>query len=116
MSSKHSDKIKFPNVNTKQNIPTISKDLNCKSGKGSSIDKPLGERRKAVLRQKLMVFLGNTGVMGAGMAVALPSVTLGQLTDESEDFHLSEEEASWFCMLVYLYVQLPPINVTYFIC
>lgn len=63
--------------------------------------KPLGESRKAVFRQQLMVFLGNTGVMGAGMAVALPSVTLGQLTDITENFHLSEEKASWFCMLAF---------------
>lgn len=65
-------------------------------------DKPLGERRRAVLRQELMVFLGNTGVMGAGMAVALPSVTVDQLTDTTEAFHISKEEASWFCMLVFV--------------
>lgn len=59
--------------------------------------KPLGERRKAVWRQELMVLLGNTGVLGAGMGVALPSVTLDQLTNEHELFHLSMEEASWFC-------------------
>lgn len=59
--------------------------------------KPLGERRKAVWRQELMVLLGNTGVLGAGMGVALPSVTLDQLTNEQEPFHLSIEEASWFC-------------------
>ncbi|KAI8127575.1 Facilitated trehalose transporter Tret1 [Lucilia cuprina] len=91
MSSNHSDKIKFQNVNTKRNTPILSKGLN-----RTVKEKPLGEQRKAVLRQELMVFLGNTGVMGAGMAVALPSMTLGQLTDITEDFHLSEEEASWF--------------------
>lgn len=59
--------------------------------------KPLGERRKAVWRQQLMVLLGNTGVLGAGMGVALPAVTLDQLTNEQESFHLTLEEASWFC-------------------
>ncbi|KAM7346242.1 facilitated trehalose transporter Tret1 isoform 1-T3 [Cochliomyia hominivorax] len=92
MSSKHHcEKIKFQNVNTNKNTPKLPKDLN-----RTIKDKPLGERRKAVLRQELMVFLGNTGVMGAGMAVALPSVTLDQLTDTTKDFYLSEEEASWF--------------------
>lgn len=96
MSSNHCDRIKFENVNKKNTTPVLSKGLN-----RTIKEKPLGERRKAVLRQKLMVFLGNTGVMGAGMAVALPSVTLGQLTDTTESFHISEEEASWFCMLVF---------------
>ncbi|XP_037948098.1 facilitated trehalose transporter Tret1-2 homolog [Teleopsis dalmanni] len=58
--------------------------------------KPLGERRKAVLRQELMVFLGNTGVLGGGMAVAIPSVTLGQLTNPLETFVLGSDESSWF--------------------
>ena len=111
MSSKPNDKIKFQNVNKKQNTPTITKDLNSSSSRSRKAskkkEKPLGECRKAVLRQKLMVFLGNTGVMGAGMAVALPSVTLGQLSDENEDFHLSEEEASWFCMLVFMLLFYP---------
>lgn len=97
MSSKHCDKINIQNVSKKNITPKITKGLN-----RIKKEKPLGERRKAVLRQELMVFLGNTGVMGAGMAVALPSVTLEQLTDTSEDFHLSEEEASWFCMIVFV--------------
>lgn len=93
MSSNHSDKIKLQNGN--KTTPILSQGLN-KPHK----DKPLGERRKAVLRQELMVFLGNTGVMGGGMAVALPSVTLGILMDVNEDFHLTKDEASWFCMLM----------------
>lgn len=91
MSLNHSDRVKLENGDKKHSTPLLAQGLN-----RPIEEKPLGERRKAVLRQELMVFLGNTGVMGAGMAVALPSVTLGQLMDKNEQFHLSEEEASWF--------------------
>uniref|UniRef100_A0A0K8WEF3 Uncharacterized protein n=1 Tax=Bactrocera latifrons TaxID=174628 RepID=A0A0K8WEF3_BACLA len=61
--------------------------------------KPLGERRKAVLRQELMVLLGNTCVVASGMSVALPSVSLAQLTDPNDIYHLNTEESSWFVSL-----------------
>uniref|UniRef100_A0A1A9X3T7 Major facilitator superfamily (MFS) profile domain-containing protein n=1 Tax=Glossina brevipalpis TaxID=37001 RepID=A0A1A9X3T7_9MUSC len=77
--------------NDKQATPILCQGLNKPQKR-----KALGERSKAVWRQELMVFLGNAGVLGAGMAVALPSVTLDQLTDVNENFHLSLEEASWF--------------------
>lgn len=95
MSSNLSDTAKLQQ-NGKQSAPILCQGLD--RTQKTKKQKPLGERRKAVLRQQLMVFLGNTGVMGAGMAVALPSVTLGQLTDANEEFNLTLEEASWFCM------------------
>lgn len=96
MSSDQWDTIKLEqNGKNRQTTPILCSGLDKIPAKKA---KPLGERRKAVWRQQLMVFLGNTGVMGAGMAVALPSVTLGQLSDENEEFSLSLEEASWFCM------------------
>jgi len=59
-------------------------------------EKPLGEGRLAVLRQQLMVFLGNSGVLGSGMVVSMPSVTLNQLHDETQPFWLNKDESSWF--------------------
>ncbi|XP_075169842.1 facilitated trehalose transporter Tret1 [Haematobia irritans] len=91
MSSDHWETIKLD-----QNGKEQSKPMLCSGMDHSRKTKPLGESRKAVWRQELMVFLGNTGVVGAGMSVALPSVTLGQLTNEDEEFCLSLEEASWF--------------------
>uniref|UniRef100_A0A1A9VPZ0 Major facilitator superfamily (MFS) profile domain-containing protein n=1 Tax=Glossina austeni TaxID=7395 RepID=A0A1A9VPZ0_GLOAU len=79
--------------NDKQVTPILCQGLN-----KPQRTKALGERSKAVWRQEFMVFLGNVGVLGAGMAVALPSVTLDQLTDVNESFHLTVDEASWFCM------------------
>lgn len=61
--------------------------------------KPLGERRKAVLRQELMVLLGNTCVVASGMSVALPSVSLAQLTNPNDIYHLNTEESSWFASI-----------------
>ncbi|XP_061400759.1 facilitated trehalose transporter Tret1 [Musca vetustissima] len=95
MSSDQWETIKLEQNGKKQTSGKICSGLDRPSKKEKKT-KPLGERRKAVWRQQLMVFLGNTGVMGAGMAVALPSVTLGQLTDEQEEFCLTQEEASWF--------------------
>ncbi|KAH8396281.1 hypothetical protein KR222_007334, partial [Zaprionus bogoriensis] len=60
---------------------------------------PLGERNVAVLRQQLMVFLGNCGVLGSGMVVSMPSVTLNQLTDSTQDFWLNKDESSWFASI-----------------
>lgn len=59
-------------------------------------EKPLGEGRLAVLRQELMVFLGNSGVLGSGMVVSMPAVTLNQLHDETQPFWLNKDESSWF--------------------
>lgn len=67
-----------------------------KSRKRKESSLPLGERHLAVLRQELMVFLGNSGVLGSGMVVSMPSVTLNQLTDETQPFWLNKDEASWF--------------------
>lgn len=67
-----------------------------KSHKRKESSLPLGERHLAVLRQELMVFLGNSGVLGSGMVVSMPSVTLNQLCDETQPFWLSKDEASWF--------------------
>ncbi|XP_050324659.1 facilitated trehalose transporter Tret1-2 homolog [Bactrocera neohumeralis] len=61
--------------------------------------KPLGERKKAVRRQELMVLLGNTCVVASGMSVALPSVSLGQLTSKDDIYQLSTEESSWFASI-----------------
>ncbi|XP_004520679.1 facilitated trehalose transporter Tret1-2 homolog [Ceratitis capitata] len=61
--------------------------------------KPLGERKKAVLRQELMVLLGNTCVVASGMSVALPSVSLAQLTDPNDIYNLNTEESSWFASI-----------------
>lgn len=105
MSSDRWETIKLEQNGKKQASGKICSGLD-RPQKKEKKTKPLGERRKAVWRQQLMVLLGNTGVMGAGMAVALPSVTLGQLTDENEEFCLSQEEASWFCM--YQRHDLPP--------
>ncbi|XP_004537506.1 facilitated trehalose transporter Tret1 [Ceratitis capitata] len=61
--------------------------------------KPLGERKKAVLRQELMVLLGNTCVVASSMAVSLPSVSLTQLTSKDDIYQLSTEESSWFASI-----------------
>uniref|UniRef100_A0A1I8NXV2 Major facilitator superfamily (MFS) profile domain-containing protein n=3 Tax=Stomoxys calcitrans TaxID=35570 RepID=A0A1I8NXV2_STOCA len=93
MSSDHWETIKLEQNGKQQSTPMLCSGMDhTQPGR----KKPLGESRKAVWRQQLMVFLGNTGVMGAGMAIAIPSVTLGQLTNEQEDFFLTIEEASWF--------------------
>lgn len=91
--------------NSSSNIKTITNNdktnntSNTKSSKKSKRREsmlPLGERHAAVLRQQLMVFLGNSGVLGSGMVVSMPSVTLNQLTDQTQDFWLDKSEASWF--------------------
>ncbi|XP_053964931.1 facilitated trehalose transporter Tret1-like [Anastrepha ludens] len=61
--------------------------------------KPLGERTKAVRRQELMVLLGNACVVSSGMSVALPSVSLPQLTSIDDIYQLSTEEISWFASI-----------------
>lgn len=43
-----------------------------------------------------MVLLGNTCVVASGMSVALPSVSLAQLTNPNDIYHLNTEESSWF--------------------
>ncbi|XP_055839748.1 solute carrier family 2, facilitated glucose transporter member 8-like [Episyrphus balteatus] len=57
---------------------------------------PLGDQRKAVLRQELMVFLINLGILVGGMSLALPAVTLDQLTNPAEPIHLDKSQSSWF--------------------
>uniref|UniRef100_A0A0K8VDT8 Major facilitator superfamily (MFS) profile domain-containing protein n=1 Tax=Bactrocera latifrons TaxID=174628 RepID=A0A0K8VDT8_BACLA len=75
--------------------------------------KPLGERRKAVLRQELMVLLGNTCVVASGMSVALPSVSLAQLTDPNDIYHLNTEESSWFASVNSMACPLGGLLVSY---
>lgn len=87
------------NNNSKDTTKDSDKQSNSKQSKShkrkeSSL--PLGERHLAVLRQELMVFLGNSGVLGSGMVVSMPSVTLNQLSDETQPFWLNKDEASWF--------------------
>uniref|UniRef100_W8AY91 Facilitated trehalose transporter Tret1 n=2 Tax=Ceratitis capitata TaxID=7213 RepID=W8AY91_CERCA len=60
---------------------------------------PLGEQTRAVRRQTFMVVLGNIGLLSAGMALGLPTVTMRQLTDPNEAVHLSESQASWFASI-----------------
>ncbi|XP_017484590.1 PREDICTED: facilitated trehalose transporter Tret1-2 homolog [Rhagoletis zephyria] len=60
---------------------------------------PLGEQSRAVRRQGLMVILGNIGLLSAGMALGMPTVTMRQLTDPNEAVHLSESQASWFASI-----------------
>ncbi|XP_055921268.1 facilitated trehalose transporter Tret1-like [Eupeodes corollae] len=57
---------------------------------------PLGEQSKAIFRQQLMVFLINIGLLVGGISLALPAVTLDQLTDPKEEFHLDKSQSSWF--------------------
>lgn len=60
---------------------------------------PLGEQSRAVYRQALMVILANMGVLSTGMSLAIPTVTLGQLTNETESVYLSDTQASWFASI-----------------
>ncbi|XP_055846359.1 facilitated trehalose transporter Tret1-like [Episyrphus balteatus] len=57
---------------------------------------PLGDQRKAVLRQELMVLLMNLGMLINGTTLALPAVTLDQLTNPVEPVHLNKSQASWY--------------------
>ncbi|XP_055916158.1 uncharacterized protein LOC129949001 [Eupeodes corollae] len=61
--------------------------------------KPLGEQPKAVRRQERMIFLLIIGMLAFGMGLALPAVTLDQLTDPKERIHLDKSEASWFASI-----------------
>ncbi|KAH8306543.1 hypothetical protein KR018_009726 [Drosophila ironensis] len=90
----------------------IAKDMD--KAKESQKNKPLGERRKAVLRQELMVFLGNCGVLGSGMVVSMPAVTLNQLHDETQPFWLNKEESSWFASINNMACPLGGLLVSYF--
>lgn len=90
----------FPN-NTTATAPTITNNSSNKKKESKKSKRresllPLGERHVAVVRQQVMVFLGNCGVLGSGMVVSMPSVTLNQLQDPTEDFCLDKSEASWF--------------------
>ncbi|KAH8342224.1 facilitated trehalose transporter Tret1 [Drosophila kikkawai] len=78
-------------------------------------DKPLGESKLAVLRQELMVFLGNSGVLGSGMVVSMPAVTLNQLHDETQPFWLNKDESSWFASIQNMACPLGGLLVSYFL-
>ncbi|XP_034670836.1 facilitated trehalose transporter Tret1 [Drosophila subobscura] len=93
--------------------PVICKDMDHTKEKEKS-KKPLGESHRAVLRQKLMVFLGNSGVLGSGMVISMPSVTLTQLHDESQPFWLNKDESSWFASINNMACPLGGLLVSYF--
>ncbi|XP_030374179.1 facilitated trehalose transporter Tret1-2 homolog [Scaptodrosophila lebanonensis] len=61
--------------------------------------KPLGEQTRAVRRQAWMVILANVGVLSTGIALAMPTVTLNQLTSATEPVHLTQSQGSWFASL-----------------
>lgn len=60
---------------------------------------PLGEQSRAVHRQALMVILANMGVVSTGLALAIPTVSLRQLTSELEPVYLNDTQASWFAAI-----------------
>ncbi|KAH8287033.1 hypothetical protein KR054_001011 [Drosophila jambulina] len=92
----------------------ISKDV-AKAKDPLAKDKPLGESKLAVLRQELMVFLGNSGVLGSGMVVSMPAVTLNQLHDETQPFWLNKDESSWFASIQNMACPLGGLLVSYFL-
>ncbi|KAH8400225.1 hypothetical protein KR215_009150 [Drosophila sulfurigaster] len=98
----------------KENNNSNTKKSNKKSGRKESL-LPLGERHLAVLRQELMVLLGNTGVLGSGMVVSMPSVTLNQLTDPTQPFFLDKDEASWFASFQNIACPLGGLLVSFFL-
>ncbi|EDW58698.1 facilitated trehalose transporter Tret1-2 homolog [Drosophila virilis] len=61
--------------------------------------KPLGEQSRAVRRQALMVILANMGVLSTGLALAIPTIVLRQLTSEMETVYLNATQASWFASI-----------------
>ncbi|EDW73719.1 uncharacterized protein Dwil_GK19610 [Drosophila willistoni] len=61
--------------------------------------KPLGEQPRAVRRQAVMCILANIGVLSTGMVLAIPTVTMSQLTDAEETVHLTRQQASWFASI-----------------
>lgn len=99
-----STNIIITNNNNNNNKSNSSNTKSSKKSKRRESLLPLGERHAAVLRQQLMVFLGNSGVLGSGMVVSMPSVTLNQLQDQTQDFWLNKSEASWFGKLSSLMV------------
>ncbi|KAH8240528.1 hypothetical protein KR038_003941 [Drosophila bunnanda] len=92
----------------------ISKDV-AKEKDPLAKEKPLGESKLAVLRQELMVFLGNSGVLGSGMVVSMPAVTLNQLHDETQPFWLNKDESSWFASIQNMACPLGGLLVSYFL-
>lgn len=60
---------------------------------------PLGEQSRAVRRQAFMVILANMGVISTGLALAIPTVSLRQLTSELEPVYLNSTQASWFASI-----------------
>ncbi|EDW78463.1 uncharacterized protein Dwil_GK16169 [Drosophila willistoni] len=94
-------------------IGIVCKDMD-KTEKFEKPAKPLGESRLAVLRQELMVFFGNLGVLGAGMVVSMPSVTLSQLHDETQPFWLNKEESSWYASVNNIACPIGGLLVSFF--
>ncbi|KAH8354714.1 hypothetical protein KR084_003265 [Drosophila pseudotakahashii] len=95
--------------------PTVVPAKDTKDTKEAKKVKPLGEGRLAVLRQELMVLLGNSGVLGSGMVVSMPAVTLTQLHDETQPFWLNKDESSWFASIQNMACPLGGLLVSYFL-
>ncbi|XP_055846346.1 facilitated trehalose transporter Tret1-like [Episyrphus balteatus] len=92
-------KLKMTNNNSE--VPKIIRRVSLKPQIVSGMDKPpksipLGDQSKAVLRQQLMVVLINMGLLVGGMSLALPAVTLNQLTDPNGELRFDKSQASWF--------------------
>ncbi|XP_055846327.1 uncharacterized protein LOC129912201 [Episyrphus balteatus] len=84
--------IEYENVKKKQGIKS-SIDVNSND---EQLSIPLGDQNKAIYRQEFMVFLMNFGLLTGGISLALPSVTLDQLTNPTADVYLDKTQASWF--------------------
>ncbi|EDV92198.1 facilitated trehalose transporter Tret1 [Drosophila grimshawi] len=101
--------------NSNSNNNNDNNKIHSKSHKRKESSLPLGERHLAVLRQELMVFLGNSGVLGAGMVISMPSVTLNQLRDDTQPFWLDKDEASWFASINNMACPLGGLMVGFFL-
>ncbi|KAL5275266.1 hypothetical protein ACFFRR_001283 [Megaselia abdita] len=53
----------------------------------------------ATYRQLIMVILANLGIVATGMGLGFPAVSLNQLTDSDQDFHMTSSQASWFASI-----------------
>lgn len=76
--------------------------------------KPVGEQSTAVRRQELMTSLLLIGMLAFGMGLALPAVTLNQLTDPNEKIHFDKDEASWFASVSSLTCPLGSLVAAFF--
>ncbi|XP_034474404.1 facilitated trehalose transporter Tret1-2 homolog [Drosophila innubila] len=109
---KDMDKTQLESNNNNNNN---SKQNKHKSHKHKEDSLPLGERHLAVLRQELMVLLGNSGVLGSGMVVSMPSVTLNLLTDPTQRFWMNKDEASWFASFQNMACPIGGLLVSFFL-